>query len=109
MAGRKKNNGTPTPVVATIHGDKRTNLPTADAEEFITPEVEKPRTLQYPRNPDLDPQLVWKGKDDIDDRDLEVQAPPIYIQEKIDPRVLIENLRTTSKDGSSEPELTLFA
>ena len=50
--------------------------------------------VRYPRDPTLDPQLVWKGKDELDGEDLVADAPPIYIQEKIDPRVLIENLRT---------------
>ena len=50
---------------------------------------------------------MWRGKDAADGADLEVDNPPIYIQEKIDPRVLIENLRRTSTSGQ-EPELTLF-
>ena len=54
-----------------------------------------PRTseLLYPRNPAGDPQLVWRGKDDQDRRPLEVTAPPIYIQEKIHPKAIIEDLR----------------
>ncbi len=52
--------------------------------------------------------LVWKGKELLDEQDLQVDAPPIYIQEKIDPRVLIENLRQTAAAGEAEPELTLF-
>jgi adenine-specific DNA-methyltransferase len=51
---------------------------------------------------------VWKGKDDLDQADLEVEAPPIYIQEKIDPRVLVENLRRTAARPEDEPELQLF-
>jgi adenine-specific DNA-methyltransferase len=97
-----------TPVEAIVHPDKRTNIPTADAQEFTPPEPDHPVMLRYPRDPSLDPQLVWKGKDDQDADDLEVPAPPIYIQEKIDPRVLVENLRKTSKAGEPEPELTLF-
>jgi adenine-specific DNA-methyltransferase len=96
------------PVEAIVHSDKRRNLPTADAQEFVAPEIEAPNRLFYMRRPELDPQLVWKGKDEQDRADLEVDAPPIYIQEKIDPRVLVENLRATSRDRSSEPELTLF-
>ncbi|GCE40985.1 Adenine specific DNA methylase (Mod-related) [Rhodococcus wratislaviensis] len=98
----------PTPVERIKHRDKRTNLPTADAHEFVTPEVEAPRTLLYPRDTSLDPQLVWKGKDEQDSKELEVDAPPIFIQEKIDPRVLIENLRKTAKSDELEPELTMF-
>ena len=78
----------PTPVDAITHADKRTNLPTADAQDFVAPEVEQPIPVRYPRDPSLDPQLVWKGKDELDGEDLVADAPPIYIQEKIDPRVL---------------------
>ena len=42
-----------------------------------------PKPVHYPRNPDLDPQLVWRGKDGQDWSELIVQAPPLYIQEKI--------------------------
>lgn len=98
----------PTPVEALTHDDKRPNIPTADAHSFVTPEIEQPRTLLYPRDSSLDPQLVWKGKDDQDRKDFAVAAPPIYIQEKVDPRVLIENLRRTADRPEDEPELTLF-
>ncbi len=64
--------------------------------------------LRYPRDPTLDPQLVWKGKDDQGGEDLVVEAPPLYIQEKVDSRVLIENLRRTTARPQDEPELTLF-
>ena len=97
----------PTPVDAIVHADKRANIPTADAHEFVAPEVEEPQTLRWPRDPSLDPQLVWRGKD-VGADELVTDAPPIYIQEKIDPRVLVENLRRTAKAGELEPELTLF-
>jgi len=103
-----KNQTGPTPVDAITHADKRTNIPTADAHEFVAPEIEQPVDVRYPRDPTLDPQLVWKGKDQLDDEDLVADAPPIYIQEKIDPRVLIENLRRTAERPEDEPELTLF-
>jgi len=108
MPPRKKAPAGPTPVDAIVHGDKRANLPLADAPEWDNAEVEQPVTLRYPRDPSLDPQLVWKGKDELDGEDLAVPAPPIYIQEKIDPRVLIEDLRTTAGADEVEPELTLF-
>src|SRR4051812_49188173 len=106
MAARKP--AGPTPVDAITHNDKRTNLPTADAQEFVAPEVEQPLPVRYSRDPTLDPQLVWKGKDELDNEDLVADAPPIYIQEKIDPRVLIENLRRTAERPEDEPEFTLF-
>lgn len=104
-AAKKKG---PTPVEATVHRDKRANIPTADAQDFMPPEAEAPTGLLYPRDTSLDPQLVWKGKDEQDSSDLEVTASPIFIQEKIDPRVLIENLRRTAETDEEEPELTLF-
>lgn len=103
----KKQSG-PTPVDAITHADKRSNIPTADAHEFVAPEIEQPVAVRYERDPTLDPQLVWKGKDQLDGEHLVADAPPIYIQEKIDPRVLIENLRRTAARPEDEPELTLF-
>ncbi|HET8661698.1 MAG TPA: site-specific DNA-methyltransferase [Micromonosporaceae bacterium] len=98
----------PTPVDAITHADKRANLPTADAREFVAPEIESPFVFRYPR-PLYAPQLVWRGKEELDLAEyLEGNAPPIYIQEKIDPRVLVENLRRTADDSADEPELTLF-
>jgi len=97
-----------TPVEAITHGDKRSNIPTADAHDFVDPQIETVQQVRYPRDPSLDPQLVWRGKDHQDSSDLVTDAPPIYIQEKINPRVLIENLRKTAAAGEAEPELALF-
>jgi adenine-specific DNA-methyltransferase len=108
MAKRKTKPKGPTPVEAITHADKRANLPTADAQEFVAPETETPIQLRYERDPSRDPQLVWKGKDELDGEDLVAEAPPIYIQEKIDPRVLVENLRDTAAKPEEEPELQLF-
>lgn len=98
----------PTPVDAITHDDKRVNIPTADAQDFVDETMRAPIPLRYPRDPTLDPQLVWKGKDEQDQDDLSVEAPPLYIQEKVDPRVLIENLRRTAARPEEEPELALF-
>jgi adenine-specific DNA-methyltransferase len=110
MPPRKNKPFGSTPVDAITHTDKRANLPTADprAQDFVTPDMERPIPLRYPRDSSLDPQLVWRGKDELDSEDLVADAPPIYIQEKIDPRVIIENLRRTAKRLEDEPELTLF-
>jgi adenine-specific DNA-methyltransferase len=114
MAGRRTKETGPTPVDSITHGDKRTNIPTADAHTFVDPAIEEVRKARYARDESLDPQLVWRGKyppaDNIGetDGDLIADAPPIYIQEKIDPRVLIENLRRTTEKPEDEPELTLF-
>lgn len=90
------------------HADTRLNIPTADAKDFVSDRAAHVEQVRYPRDPTLDPQLVWKGKDTADCDDLIADAPPIYIQEKIDPRVLIENLRRTADSPQNEPELTLF-
>ena len=103
---RKKAAGV-TPVESVRHDDKRANIPTDVLRSFAPDEGESERQ-RYPRDPSLDPQLVWKGKDEQDSEDLAVQTVPIYIQEKIEPRALIENLRKTAGPGELEPELTLF-
>jgi adenine-specific DNA-methyltransferase len=107
MASRKSPKG-PRPVEAIKHRDKRVNIPTEELREFVRAEEESTKTLLYPRDPSLDPQLVWKGKDEQDRAPLEVPVVPVYIQEKIHPQALIENLRDTAKEGESEPELALF-
>jgi len=104
----RKRADVPTPVESVHHADKRLNIPTADAKDFVSDQASRVEQVRYPRDPTLDPQLVWKGKDAADGDDLVADAPPIYIQEKIDPRVLIENLRRTAASPQDEPELTLF-
>lgn len=99
---------TPTKIESTAHQDKRKNIPTEELRNFVAEDEKSPKALLYPRDPSLDPQLVWKGKDEQDASDLEVPAVPIYIQETIHPRALIENLRETAAAGEQEPELTLF-
>jgi adenine-specific DNA-methyltransferase len=80
---------------------RRVNIPTAENQGLVPDDDKALKVLRYPRNPDLDPQLVWRGKDAEDGQPLEVAAPPIYIQEKIHPRALIENLRKQSAERKS--------
>jgi adenine-specific DNA-methyltransferase len=92
--------------------DKRKNIPTAEYQSVIQKEEEKLKTLKYPRNTDLDPQLVWRGKDEQDWSDLVVHAPPLYIQEKVQPKVLIDDLlKQTREQRDQEPgaQTDLFA
>ena len=97
------------PVKAITHDDKRLNIPTADSDDLLTEEAARVEQERYPRNRDLDPQLVWDGKDEQDAADLVVDAPPIYIQEKIDPRAVIETLRSRSQArATEEPQAALF-
>src|SRR6266550_4364499 len=99
----------PTPVDSIRHKDTRVNIPTHELRDFVRDDETAPKALLYPRDPSLDPQLVWKGKDEQDRQDLEVPVVPIYIQEKVHPQALVENLRDTAKKGEPEPELSLFA
>lgn len=78
-------------------GEKRKNIPTAELQSLQAPGVAEPKELRYPRNPDLDPQLVWRGKDQQDWSDLVVPTPPLYIQEKVHPKALIDDLLRRSK------------
>jgi adenine-specific DNA-methyltransferase len=98
-----------TPVEAIKHHGGRVNIPTHELRDFVTADETAPRTLLYPRDTSLDPQLVWKGKDEQDRQDLAVPVVPVYIQEKIHPQALIESLRDTAPHGDPEPELSLFA
>ncbi len=82
---------------------KRKNIPTAEFESVMREEDKSALRLAYERrNRDLDPQLVWRGKDVADWSDLIVSAPPLYIQEKVHPKVLIDDLRRQSKERASE-------
>src|SRR5207249_1176617 len=78
------------------HRDKRANITTEELRDFVREEEAAPKKVLYPRNPDLDPQLVWKGKDEQDAAPLEVPAVPIYIQEKVHPQAIIDDFRRTA-------------
>jgi adenine-specific DNA-methyltransferase len=108
----KKSN--PKTVDAFKHEDeKRKNIPTAEYEPIVRDaERETVRVAYERRNRDLDPQLVWRGKDSQDLSDLVVNAPSIYIQEKVHPKALIDELlRESGESKYSAGEMTadLFA
>jgi adenine-specific DNA-methyltransferase len=100
----------------------RKNIPTAEYQSVLQKEEQRPVRVALPRgaaalqeekdkrNRDLDPQLVWRGKDEWDWSDLVVQAPPIYIQEKVHPKVLIDNLlrRTEVAERRDDPQTQMF-
>src|SRR3990170_4446549 len=99
----------PTEITSIRHKkDTRVNIPTEELRDFVAEDEKSPKKMLYPRDPSLDPQLVWKGKDEQDSNPLEVPVVPIYIQEKVHPQALIELLRDTAKAGEREPELSLF-
>lgn len=95
----------------THEADRRTNIPTAEYQSVMRQEELAPVRLSFQkRDPDLDPQLIWRGKYDGDDR-LTVQAPPLYIQEKVHPRALVQELIRETKAARPQPQeqLSLFA
>jgi adenine-specific DNA-methyltransferase len=91
---------------------KRKNIPTAEFQSVLEKEQQEPEKVRYARNTDLDPQLVWRGKDEQDWSDVVVNTPPLYIQEKIQPKALIDDLlRETREQVHEEGQFTpdLFA
>jgi adenine-specific DNA-methyltransferase len=104
----------PRKAVKTLVHDEATrkNIPTAEYRSVLAKNEQSAVRVAYERrNRDLDPQLVWRGKDEQDWSDLVVHAPPLYIQEKVHPKVLIDDLlrRTQSEDQSTSPQTDLFA
>ena len=87
------------------HKDKRANIPTEELRDFVSDEELAPRTMLYPRDPSLDPQLVWKGKDKQDRENLAVPVVPVYIQEKIHPQAIIDALPRTERTGDAQTNL----
>lgn len=106
MAKSAKTTKKPAPGKADVESYKhkearRKNIPTAELQKLVPDDDKAIKKLRWPRNPDLDPQLVWRGKD-LEPDPLEVDAPPIYIQEKIQPRAIIEDLRRQTKERRAD-------
>jgi len=100
--------------VETLKHDEATrkNIPSAEYQSVMDEAEKNPVRIAYERrNRDLDPQLVWRGKDEQDWSDLVVHAPPLYIQEKVHSKVLIDDLLRRSKADAkaAEDQLDLFA
>ncbi len=107
----KKSNTTKS-VEALKHDEAtRKNIPTAEYQSVLQKAEQNPVRVAYERrNRDLDPQLVWRGKDEQDWSDLVVHAPPLYIQEKVHPKALIDDLLRETREreheaGQTTPDL----
>jgi len=85
-------------IVETVHKDRRSNIPTEELRDFVTADEATPKMMIYPRDPSLDPQLVWRGKDEQDSKPLTVPVVPIYIQEKVKPQAIIASLQKEARD-----------
>jgi adenine-specific DNA-methyltransferase len=124
--GSNGGTGTGPKTVTTIQHDdaKRKNIPTAEYQSVLEKQKLAPVKVSYPRagagpalhpekearNRDLDPQLVWRGKDRQDWSDLVVHAPPLYIQEKVHAKALIDDLLREKRErehaeGERTPDL----
>ena len=123
MAKKLINNGKSVETI-THEESRRRNIPTAEFQSVMDKDEQSPIRVAYERgvaglgeekgsrNRDLDPQLVWRGKDEQDWSDLVVQAPPLYIQEKVHPKVLIDDLlRQSEQTQAQKPgfQIDLFA
>jgi len=113
MAKKKASSkAAPKKVEALTHADaSRRNIPTAEYQSVMDKDEQSPIRVAYQRrNRDLDPQLVWRGKDEQDWSDLVVHAPPLYIQEKVHPKVLIDDLlrRTAVDEKRDDDQIDLF-
>ena len=113
MARRRSKSKQPKSVETFTHEEAtRPNIPSAEHQAVVSDEIAAEIKVAYERrNRDLNPQLVWRGKDDQGLSDLVVNAPPIYMQEKVHPKVLVDDLmRRTEKDQLKEEEqIDLFA
>ena len=82
-----KRRGTRKTVETITHDEaKRKNIPSAEHQSVLRPYDAKPRPLKYPRNTDLDPQLVWRGKDEQDWSDLVVHARHSTFRKRCTPK-----------------------
>ena len=103
----------PLDVETLTHGEaKRANIPSVEYQAMVDADDDRsPVRVAYARrNRDLDPQLVWRGKDAQDQADLVAQAPPLYIQEKVHPKALIDDLmRHAEKGAPAGAQFDLFA
>lgn len=100
---------------------KRLNIPTAELSTVARPRDIAPVTVAFARrDADLDPQLIWRGKygpDGItgENGELLVKAAPLYIQEKVHPKALIDDLRRESEARAqknappAQEQFSLFA
>lgn len=110
---RRRRQRQPLAVESLTHDEAgRPNIPTAEYQALMKDDEQHPIEVAFERrNPDLDPQLVWRGKDPRDWSDLHTTAPPLCIQEKVHPKALIDDLGRAcrSKQESATEQLDLFS
>src|SRR3954449_13630151 len=100
----------PAPVSVDTHkhvADKRPNIPTRETAAFAADDgIGK---AVYHRDRSLDPQLVWRGKDEQDAKPLQVPAVPLHVQEKVHPQAIVEDVKRRASerkpDVTAQPDL----
>ena len=99
------------PSTPSDHKDKRTNIPTEELRDFVADGGEAPKIMLYPRDPSLDPQLVWKGKDEQDREDLAVPACPSTSRRRFIPRRSSTTCAAQARQGEARDRqsIDLFA
>ena len=111
--GRRRRTYRPRKVETLTHEEAgRPNIPTAEYQSLMKDDEQHPIQVAFERrNPDLDPQLVWRGKDPMDWSDLVTTVPPLYIQEKVHPKALIDDLKRAGQanSGPTAEQLDLFS
>lgn len=93
-----------TKIDALKHDDTRPNILTSELSDFAEERETNPKPMRYPRDPSLDPQLVWQGKDELDGEDLAVPVVPLYIQEEIRPQDIIKAVQYDAERVKAEKE-----
>ena len=97
-----------------IHNEaSRKNIPTAEFQSVMRQDEQDPIQVAYDRrNRDLDPQLVWRGKDEQDWSDLVVHARPSTSRRRCIPRSLLTtcvgNPRPVSRRTGPASEVSLM-
>ncbi len=94
---RKKMTNSKRPIESYEHRDKEgvNNPPVGLVTPETDPDTDKKKTYAY--DPHLDPQLVWAGKTEL--TSFEVPTVSLHVHERIDPRSIIEAVRSRNSTG----------
>jgi adenine-specific DNA-methyltransferase len=83
---------------------RRLNIPTSELSAVARKaDMQSVKVAYARRDADLDPQLIWRGKYGPEGMEGEaggliVRAAPLYIQEKVHPKALIDDLKRGSEE-----------
>jgi adenine-specific DNA-methyltransferase len=106
MSKNGNGNGNSATKIGSIrHKNKRANIPTEELRDFMSDEELTSKEILHRRDQSLDPQLIWKGKDEQDRQDLAIPVVPVYIQEKIHPQAIINALPRIEQSDNDQPNL----